>query len=255
MVVVVTSLVVVVGDDADFLLPQPAASATSSTPRITATTVVLRIRLPPARVFARTYDAGGSGQVPQARRISVIPSRTDRTTWMLRGSAATCSLKSAMSGRSPSTTRPFASVLSATIRPRSERRGQDRLVVADVALLLGVDEDEVEVALEALDRLERRPDVERDLRAVRRAVEVPLRERRPLRVELAGVDPPALRQRSRHRERRMAAERADLEDALRPPEPDEQLEEPAGDRPGQHLRHPEHVGGLRRQLREEILVR
>ena len=150
---------------------------------------------------------------------------------------------------------PAASVLSATIRPRSERRGQDRLVVADVPLLLGVDEHEVEVAVEPLDRLERRAEMERDLRAVRRAVEVPLRERRPLRVDLAGVDPAALRQRRRHRERRVAAERADLEHALRPPEPDEQLEEPAGDRPGEHLRHPEHAGGLRRQLGEQVLVR
>ena len=132
---------------------------------------------------------------------------------------------------------------------------EDSLVVADVPLLLGVDEHEIELAVEAVHRLERRPDVERDLRAVRRAVEVPLRERRPLRVELAGVDPPALGQRGGHRERRVAAERADLEHALRPPEPDEQLEEPAGDRPRQHLRHPEHVGGLRRQLGEQVLVR
>ena len=57
-----------------------------------------------------------------ARRISVIPSRTDRITCTDRGSAATCSLKRTMSAL-PSSTRPSASVLSAAIRPCSESRG------------------------------------------------------------------------------------------------------------------------------------
>src|SRR5437870_885725 len=37
-------------------------------------------------------------------------------TWTVRGSAATCSLKAAIGGE-PSTTRPPASVVSATLRP------------------------------------------------------------------------------------------------------------------------------------------
>src|SRR5947207_10029543 len=43
--------------------------------------------------------------------------------------------------------------------------GQHGLVVTDVSVLVGVDEDEVELAPETLDRLERRADVEGDLRA------------------------------------------------------------------------------------------
>src|SRR4051812_29025738 len=58
----------------------------------------------------------------QARRISVIPSRTVRITCSERESLATCSLNSAAGGV-PSTTRPPASVLSTTIRPCSESRG------------------------------------------------------------------------------------------------------------------------------------
>ena len=58
-----------------------------------------------------------------ARRISVMPSRTLRSTCTLRGSAATCSLNAAIGGCS-STTRPPPSVLSATIKPRSLSRGR-----------------------------------------------------------------------------------------------------------------------------------
>ena len=101
-----------------------------------------------------------------------MPSRTLRSTCTERGSAATCSLKAAIGGVS-STTRPLESVLSATIKPRS---------------LVCVDEHEVEVALELRQRLERRADVERDLRAVRRAVEIALRERRARGIDLARVD-------------------------------------------------------------------
>ena len=57
-----------------------------------------------------------------ACRISVIPSRTERITWTLRGSSRTCSLKATTTGV-PSMTRPPASVLSAAIRPWRERRG------------------------------------------------------------------------------------------------------------------------------------
>ena len=45
--------------------------------------------------------------------------------------------------------------------------GEHRLVIADVALLVGVDEDEVELTFEPLDGLERRPEVQRDPRPVR----------------------------------------------------------------------------------------
>ena len=74
-------------------------------------------------------------------------------------------------------------------------------------------------------------------------------------VDLAGVDAPVLRKGGGHGERRVAAERADLEHALWSPEPDEKLEEPAGDRPRQHLCHAEDACRLRRQLGEQVLVR
>ena len=53
----------------------------------------------------------------------------------------------------------------------------------------------------------------------------------------------------------MAAEGADLEDPARPAEPDEQLEEPAGHRPGQHALLPERGVRLGRQLGEQRVVR
>src|SRR5471030_3157528 len=42
--------------------------------------------------------------------------------------------------------------------------GHDRVVVADITVLVCVDEDEIERALEAVDRLDRRSEVKRDLR-------------------------------------------------------------------------------------------
>ena len=81
--------------------------------------------------------------------MSVIPSRTLRSTCTERGSAATCSLNSAIGGRSEST-RPPPSVLSADDQAPLGEPGEDGLVVTDVPVLVGVDEDEVEVALEAV---------------------------------------------------------------------------------------------------------
>src|SRR6185437_7344043 len=72
--------------------------------------------------------------------------------------------------------------------------------------------------------------------------------------ELAGVDPAALGERGGHGERGVAAERADLEYALRPPEPDQELEEPAGDRAAEHLLGAEAACRLLRQLSEQRVV-
>ena len=46
------------------------------------------------------------------------------------------------------------------MRPRAGKPGQERLVVVVVALLVGVDEDEVALAVEPLDGLERGPEVD-----------------------------------------------------------------------------------------------
>ncbi len=97
--------------------------------------------------------------------------------------------------------------------------------------------------------------MERDAVAVRAAIEVPLCELGPLRIDLERVDPAVVREPAGHRERGVAAERADLEHALRLPEPDEQLEQAAGHRPGEHLLHPELLAGRLGELGEQRLVR
>src|SRR4051794_17002702 len=150
-----------------------------------------------------------------------------------------------------------AAVRKGVVRDDQAPLGQARqhgLVVADVALLLGVDEDDVEVALEPLHRLERRADMEGDLRPVRRAVEVALREGSARRIELAGVDVAAPRERGGHGERRVAAERADLEHPRRLRHPDQELEQAPGDGAGQHARRAELLRRLRRKLGKERLV-
>jgi hypothetical protein len=78
------------------------------------------------------------------------------------------------------------------------------------------DEREVEALLVAQrsKRVERRPEVERDLAPMRAAVEVALGHLGVLRLDLARVDAAFRRQRSRHRDRRVAAVGADLEDAV-----------------------------------------
>ena len=53
----------------------------------------------------------------------------------------------------------------------------------------------------------------------------------------------------------MAAERADLEHPLRAPEPDERLQEAAGDRAGQHRALAENGRRLGRELRQQRIVR
>src|SRR5918995_4852708 len=57
-------------------------------------------------------------------------------------------------------------------------------VVRVVAFLVGVDEDEIELALEVRDRLRRRAQMEPDLRPVRAAVEVTLGDLGVLRLDV-----------------------------------------------------------------------
>ena len=59
----------------------------------------------------------------------------------------------------------------------------------------------------------------------------------------------------RHRQGPVPAEGADLEHATRLGRPHERLEEAAGNRPGQHLRAAELLGGHLRELGEIRLVR
>ena len=89
-----------------------------------------------------------------------MPSRTVRSTCTERGSAATCSLKRAIGGFA-ARARGRGQGVVGDDQPASDETRQHRLVVVDVAVLVGVDEDEVELAFEPLDRLERRAEVQR----------------------------------------------------------------------------------------------
>ncbi len=97
--------------------------------------------------------------------------------------------------------------------------------------------------------------MQRDLRAVRRTVEPPLRECGALGADLARIDVPAFGQAGGHRERRVPAERPDLEHAVRLGDPDEQLEEPTCHRAGEHRSLAELAGRRRRQFGEQWVVR
>src|SRR4051794_14998424 len=66
------------------------------------------------------------------------------------------------------------------------------LVVVDVARFVGVDEDEVERPVELLRGVERRPDLDLDLVAVRAAIHEGAGERGALRIELERRDAPVL---------------------------------------------------------------
>jgi hypothetical protein len=71
--------------------------------------------------------------------------------------------------------------------------GEHGLVVVDVVLLVGVDENEVELAIEAADRVDRGADVDRDAVGVARLLDVAARDRRVLLFDLARVDAPIRR--------------------------------------------------------------
>jgi hypothetical protein len=106
-----------------------------------------------------------------------------------------------------------------------------------------------------LDRLERRPDVDGDPVGEPRALDVAPRDRRVLLVELARVDAAAVREPARHRERRVAAVRPELEHPPRAERPDQELEKAPLDRPGEHLGDPQRRPRLLHQLVEQRRMR
>ena len=82
--------------------------------------------------------------------------------------------------------------------------GQNGLVVADVARLVGVDKDEVELALQACDRLDRRAHMHGDAIRIGATGDVAPCNLRVLLVDLARVDPAVGRQALRHGQCRVA---------------------------------------------------
>ena len=117
----------------------------------------------------------------------------------------------------------------------------------DVVGLVGVDEDEVERAVERADRVECRAAAQLDAVRMGRRVDVALGEVGALGVELAGDDPPARRQGRGHRQGGVAAVGPQLQHQLWPPRPHQRFQEAAFDGAGQHLRRREALAGLRRQ--------
>ena len=115
------------------------------------------------------------------------------------------------------------------------------LVVPRVAGLVGVDEDEVVRAGQPLERALGRADVDRDPVGPVGPVDPAGGELGVLRLELQRVDRPVRRERAGHRDRRVPGVRADLEDAPRACEEDEELEQP----PLELAR--EHLGGRQRR--------
>ena len=139
------------------------------------------------------------------RRMSVTPSRTAGATCTVRASARDVLVEA----RDRPRVRSWPSVLSATISPRGASFGQHRLVVVDVAVLVGVDEDEVERAVERGDRLQRVALAHRDARRGARCggARTPRARGRPRSVMIRPPGGSA----PRHRQRAVARVRADLE--------------------------------------------
>ena len=102
------------------------------------------------------------------------------------------------------------------MKPPLRELRQHVLVVVDVALLVGVDEDEVEGPVQGLQLVDRRADHSVvDPVGDARLLGVTPRDRRRLLVHVEADDPAALREVEGHRDRGVAGEGADLEDLPR----------------------------------------
>ena len=144
-------------------------------------------------------------------------------------------------------------------RARSDQRpavavSHQHAVVVGVFALVAVDEHEVEPPAQRGGDVERRADVEADLRAVGRAVEVGLRELLELVVALDGVQLGAVVQPRGHREGRVAGEGADLEHAPRAVHPHQHLEQLALEVAREHARCHGAAVGFSVELLQELLL-
>ena len=123
-------------------------------------------------------------------------------------------------------------------QPARAQPGQGLLVVVDVALLVGVEEDQVEgrVVGQRAQRLQRVAEHHADLPPVGAPVEERSRHAGGLGVAVAGEELAVVGQALGHAERGVAGEGPDLEDAARPEECDQQLEQGALHAADLHLR-------------------
>ena len=140
--------------------------------------------------------------------------------------------------RAPSTlaSRPSWSITSPSRMTLSQTMtvpGRDSCIaqrqVVRVVRLVGVDEDEVErpraLGAQRRQRFQRRPDAQVDQLGQPCPFEVGARHLGVMRVEFQRHDLAARRQRARQPDRRIAAERADLEDRSGAVHPDQQVEQ------------------------------
>ena len=159
---------------------------------------------------------------------------------------------------------PVAVVLEDAARPKDvvgddeaalRELRQHVLVVGDVALLVRVDEGEVERAVHLAEQLDRLADAVIDPVGDAGFLGVPPRDCGRLLVHVQARDPPALGEVERHRDRGVAREGADLEHVARAGEPDEPAEKLALERADHHLRHGGGGAGLLLEPAEEVRVR
>ena len=132
---------------------------------------------------------------------------------------------------------------------------QRRLVVVDVVRLVGIDEDEIELALELADRVECRPEPVLDAVGDLRFLRVAACDLRRLVVDVAGDHAAVRGECERHRDRRVAGERAELEDPLGAGRADERTEELSLEEADHHLRTLGFLARLGGEALEELAVR
>ena len=140
-------------------------------------------------------------------------------------------------------------------QPAVGEQRQGRLVVVDVVRLVGVDEDEVEGAVQLRDRLQARAEPVLDAISDACLLCVAPCDRSRLLVDVAADDPAAERECKGHRDRRVTGEGPQLEHALRTQATDEHSEEAALETADHHLRRGRLLAGLRRQTVEQLAVR
>ena len=112
--------------------------------------------------------------------------------------------------------------------------GQHRLVVVHVVRLVGVDEDEVERAVQRGDRVEGAAEADLDAVGVRALLDEPASEGDGGLVDVTGDDSPAPREAGGHRQGRVPGEGADLQHAPGARHRHQHLQEPTLERPDHH---------------------
>ena len=184
------------------------------------------------------------------RRTRVTPSRMVSITHSTLGSEAMKSLSlddgaSVGAGVVGDEHRPAPQDVVDRDHAALRELGQDGLVVAAVAGLVGVDEDEIEGTVEGGERLEGGPHADLDPVPPRAGLDVAPGEGFVLGADLERDELPVGGEGGRHRHGRVPREGPDLEDLPRSGHGDQHSEERALEVAGEHPRHPaERPAGL-----------